>query len=146
MNLSGADGLFVYGTLRSGGRNHGWIRRTHPEGSTSANTAGRLFQLPGVSFPAMVPAAEPAAPPPGPGWVVGEFIGYEDAASLEGAVQDLDPLEDVEGGLFERRLLPVILDRGQRYLAWIYVFPEDRLARLERDAVEVPGGDWKRYL
>jgi hypothetical protein len=26
------------------------------------------------------------------------------------------------------------------------VFPEDRLFRLEREAVELPGGDWGAYL
>ena len=26
------------------------------------------------------------------------------------------------------------------------VFPEDRLPRLERDAIELPGGDWGDYL
>jgi gamma-glutamylcyclotransferase (GGCT)/AIG2-like uncharacterized protein YtfP len=78
--------------------------------------------------------------------VVGDFVGYEDAQALEGAAQDLDPLEDVDGGLFERRLLPVILESGHRYQAWVYVFPEDRLGRLERDAVELPDGDWQRYL
>jgi gamma-glutamylcyclotransferase (GGCT)/AIG2-like uncharacterized protein YtfP len=141
-----ADGLFVYGTLRSGGRNHGWIRRTLPEGSTLAYCPGRLFQLPGQGYPAMVPAPEPQPGPPGPGWIVGEFIGYEDDQALENAVQDLDPLEDVDGGLFQRRLSLVVLDSGHRYTAWVYVFPEERLPRLERDALELPAGDWAGYL
>ena len=141
-----ADGLFVYGSLRAGGHGHGWVQRTDPVGSTSACMAGRLFHLPSAGYPAMVPAPEPASPGPGPGWVAGEFIGYEDERALENALQDLDQLEDVEGGLFERRILPVRLDSGQRYQAWVYVFPEDRLPRLEREGVELPGGDWRDYL
>jgi gamma-glutamylcyclotransferase (GGCT)/AIG2-like uncharacterized protein YtfP len=141
-----ADGLFVYGTLREGGHSHGWIRRTSPEGSTLAYAPGRLFHLPSAGYPAMVPGPEPETPAPGPGWVVGEFLGYEDEAALLNALQDLDQLEDVEGELFERRILPVVLDSGHRYLAWAYVFPEDRLRRLEQEGVELAGGDWRSYL
>ena len=141
-----ADGLFVYGSLRTGGRSHGWIQRTQPEGATAGFTPGRLFHLPALAYPALVPSPEPGGPPPGPGWVTGEFIGYEDESALNSALEDLDQLEDVEGGLFERRLLPVLLDSGHRYHAWVYVFPEDRLPRLEREAIELPGGDWGNYL
>jgi gamma-glutamylcyclotransferase (GGCT)/AIG2-like uncharacterized protein YtfP len=142
----GPDGIFVYGTLRSGGRNHGWVRRTLPEGITGAYAPGRLFHLPAVGFPALIAIPEPEQLPPGPGWVVGEFVGYEDEQALESAALDLDQLEDVDGGLFERVLLPVVLASGHRYQAWVYVFPEDRLGRLEREGVELPDGDWRAYL
>jgi len=140
-----ADGLFVYGSLRAGCHRHSWIQRTDPEGFTAAHTPGRLFHLPSAGYPALVPTpSEPRFP--GPGWVVGEFVGYEDERALENALQDLDQLEDVEGGLYERRVLPVLLDSGHRYEAWVYVFPEDRLPRLEREGVELPDGDWRDYL
>jgi gamma-glutamylcyclotransferase (GGCT)/AIG2-like uncharacterized protein YtfP len=140
-----ADGLFVYGTLREGGANHAWLLRTHPEGLTGAWVAGRLFQLP-AGYPALVPVPEPAMPAPGPGWVRGDFVGYEDEAELEAALADLDPLEGVEEGLFTRELLPVILEGGQRYQAWVYLFHVERLPRLERETVEIPGGDWAPFL
>jgi gamma-glutamylcyclotransferase (GGCT)/AIG2-like uncharacterized protein YtfP len=142
----GPDGLFVYDSLRTGGHRHRWIGCTDPLGITPAWAAGRLFHLPEAGYPAMVPAEDPPVPAPGPGWVAGEFIGYEDEQALDNALQDLDQLADVEGGLFERRILPVLLDSGHRYQAWIYVFSEERLPRLERDAVELPGGDWGAYL
>lgn len=141
-----ADGLFVYGTLRTGGHNHAWVLRTDPEGLTRAYAPGRLFHLPGAGFPALIPTPEPEGLPPGPGWVTGEFIGYGDEIELESAAADLDALEDVDGGLFERRLMPVVLGSGHRYQAWVYVFPEDRLPRLEREGVELPDGDWRAYL
>lgn len=141
-----ADGLFVYGTLREGGAHRSWLERTHPEGSTRAWTPGRLFHLPQAGFPALVAGAEPEAAPPGPGWVVGEFVGYEDEVALAQALADLDQLEGVAEDLFERRVRPVVLDGGQRYGAWVYAFPEDRLPRLAREAVEVPDGDWAAYL
>ena len=140
-----ADGLFVYGTLREGGSNHAWLLRTHPEGLTRAWVAGRLFNL-STGYPALVPAAEPQSQPPGPGWVRGEFIGYEDAEDLESALADLDPLEGVEEGLFTREILAVHLEGGHRFLAWVYVFHVERLPRLQREAVEIPSGDWESFL
>jgi len=140
-----ADGLFVYGTLREGGSNHAWLLRTHPEGLTRAWVAGRLFHLP-TGYPALVPGPEPEAPPPGRGWVRGDFVGYEDLADLESALADLDPLEGVEEGLFTREVLPVCLEGGLGYQAWVYVFHVERLARLEREAMEIPDGDWGPYL
>lgn len=140
------DGLFVYGALREGGSNHAWLMRTHPEGLTRAWVSGRLFHLPQGGFPALVPGLDPATPPPGSGWVTGTFVGYEDSADLEAALADLDPLEGVEEGVFTREILPVILEGGPRYHAWVYVFHVERLPRLEREAVEVPDGDWAPYL
>jgi gamma-glutamylcyclotransferase (GGCT)/AIG2-like uncharacterized protein YtfP len=143
--MAGADGLFVYGTLREGGSHHGWLLRTHPEGLTGAWIAGSLFHLP-AGYPALVPGAEPEGPPPAAGWVRGDFVGYEDETDLESALADLDPLEGVEEGLFTREVLPVLLEGGHRYQAWVYVFHVERLPRLQREAVEVPGGDWASYL
>lgn len=140
-----SDGLFVYGTLREGGPHHAWLQRTHPEGLTRAWAPGRLFHLP-EGFPALVPGPEPPAPPPGPGWVVGDFVGYEDPAELEAALADLDALEGVEEDRFSRVLLPVVLQGGHRYTAWAHVFHVERLPRLERLATELSDGDWGPYL
>ena len=75
-----------------------------------------------------------------------EFVSYGDDAELEEALADLDQLENVEGGLFVRRVLPVILDSGIRFGAWVHLFETDRLLQLEKDAVELPQGDWAPYL
>jgi gamma-glutamylcyclotransferase (GGCT)/AIG2-like uncharacterized protein YtfP len=139
------DGLFVYGNLRSGGFRHNWLQRTNPEGLCLAWTPGRLFQLPDGDA-ALVPGPEPGQLPPGDGWVTGEFVGYDDEEFLYSAIADLDPLEGVEEELYLRRAVPVVLDSGHHYEAWAYVFPEDRLPRLLREAVELPGGDWGPYL
>jgi gamma-glutamylcyclotransferase (GGCT)/AIG2-like uncharacterized protein YtfP len=141
-----ADGIFVYGPLRTGGKQHGWLDRTGPQGYCCAWAPGRLFHLPMEGIPALVPGPEPGSPPPGAGWVVGEFVGYGDEEGLEVALADLDQVEDVEGGLYVRRLLPIILDSGDRYVAWVYLFENDRLIQLERRAVELPSGDWSPYL
>jgi gamma-glutamylcyclotransferase (GGCT)/AIG2-like uncharacterized protein YtfP len=73
-------------------------------------------------------------------------VGYEDGEDLESALADLDPLEGVEEDLFTREVLPVVLEGGQRYRAWVYLFHVERLPRLEREAVELPDGDWTPYL
>jgi gamma-glutamylcyclotransferase (GGCT)/AIG2-like uncharacterized protein YtfP len=140
-----ADGLFVYGTLREGGSNHTWLLRTQPEGLTRAFVAGRLFHLP-AGYPALVPGLEPAASPPAAGWVRGEFVGYEDGVDLESALENLDPLEGVEEGLFTREILSVRLEGGHRFRAWVYLFHVERLPRLEREAIEIQDGDWGTYL
>ena len=88
-----ADGLFIYGPLREGGAQHAWLKRTGFEGLCAASTPGRLFHLAELNMPALVPGAIPEALPPGPGWVAGEFVGYEDAEDLEAAVENLDGLE-----------------------------------------------------
>ncbi len=141
-----ADGLFVYGTLREGGANHAWLKRTHPEGLCRAWTPGRLFHLPDAGFPALVALREAEPGPPGAGWVLGDFVGYEDEAALEAALSDLDQLEGVGEDLFTREILPVVLEGGQRYGAWVYVFHVERLPSLERGAIELKDGDWKDYL
>jgi gamma-glutamylcyclotransferase (GGCT)/AIG2-like uncharacterized protein YtfP len=141
-----ADGLFVYGPLREGGSNHAWLLRTHPEGITRGWVAGRLFHLPMAGYPALVPGSEPATTPPGGGWVHGDFVGYGDDLELEAALEDLDALEGVEEDRFTRQLLPVILEGGHHYNAWVYVFHVERLPKLEREAVEIVDGDWTHYL
>jgi gamma-glutamylcyclotransferase (GGCT)/AIG2-like uncharacterized protein YtfP len=78
--------------------------------------------------------------------VWGDFVGYADEDDLASALVDLDPLEGVEEGLFSRQILPVILEGGLRYQAWVYVFHVERLPRLQREAVEIQDGDWAPYL
>ena len=78
--------------------------------------------------------------------MVGEFIGYEDEVELESALDNLDQLEGVTEGRFERTMVPVLLENGQTYAAWAYVFPVERLSRLEREGLELLDGDWGGYL
>ena len=141
-----SDGLFVYGTLREGGPNRLCLNRTNPIGHTLAYAPGRLFHLPGAGLAAMVPGPIPETLPPGQGWVVGEFIGYEDDADLDSALDNLDQLEGVAERRFERKMVPVLLESGQTYAAWAYLFPVNRVPRLEREGVELSNGDWAQYL
>lgn len=141
-----ADGLFVHSSLREGGRHWAWLARTQPEGTCRAWTPGRLFHLPQEQEAALVPGPIPQEVPPAPGWVVGAFVGYENDLSLQQALSDLDPLFGVEEERFHRLLLPVLLEGGQIYKAWAWVFHVERLPRLEREAAEILDGDWSPYL
>ncbi len=78
--------------------------------------------------------------------MVGEFVGYEDLESLEQASENLDALMGAEEERNLRAPVPVILEGGQVYKAWAWVFHVERLPRLEREAVEIPDGDWSPYL
>lgn len=141
-----ADGLFLYGPLREGGAQHAWLKRTGFEGLCGAWTPGRLFHLAELNGPALVPGPIPESLPPGPGWVFGDFVGYGEEVELEAAVENLDALEGTSEERTERRLLPVLLEGGQVYKAWAWIHPEERLSRLEREALELKSGDWKDYL
>ncbi len=139
-----ADGLFVYGSLREGGAQHRWVTRTHPQGTCRAYAPGRLFHMPAVGLPALVPGSIPPALPPGPGWVVGDFIGYDDEEALQRALADLDAVASEAGA--EARLLPVLLEGGATYVAWAWTFHMEHLPKLEKEATEIPGGDWAAWL
>lgn len=141
-----ADGLFVHGTLRTGGRDRRWLDRTHPEGHCRAWAPGRLFHLAELGEPALIPSSIPPALPPGEGWVVGEFVGYGDPAELDQALENLDELMGVPEERQIRTLIPVLLEGGQVYKAWVWAFPAEWALRLERESIELRDGDWAPYL
>jgi len=119
------------------------IRMQCPGFLSGLQTADAVLP-PGLS--ARVPSPPPDFPPPGRAWVRGCVVGYADEVDLESALEDLDPLEGVEDGLFSREILPVVLDGGLGYRAWVYLFHVERLPTLQRDAVELSGEDWASYL
>ena len=59
---------------------------------------------------------------------------------LSVAVRRLSPSAASDAGV------PVRLEGHLRYGAWAWLFPEDRLPRLEREAIEVPDGDGSAYF
>ena len=85
--------VFVYGTLKSGLSNHGWLRGQKLLATTKTAACYRMFDLGG--YPGMVESAQGLA-------IQGE-VWEVDAAAL----QQLDVLEGVAEG--EYALLPVKL-------------------------------------
>lgn len=86
--------IFVYGTLKRGGSNHGWLRGQRFVGAATTNPGFRLYDLGG--YPGMVTDPQQGLA------VEGEVWEVDDAALAR-----LDELEDVEGGEYARVPLPL---------------------------------------
>jgi len=118
--------LFVYGTLRPGGRFWDrlapWVREV---GATGTLRGHSLFA--GPDYPLAAPAPDGWGPATG---VVGEPVVVDDAAAEEA----LAVVDTIEGApeLFQR----VAVADGM----WVYVATPATL--LEVAGVEVPTGDW----
>lgn len=124
-----ADGLFAYGTLRTGGSRHVELERAGGiTGAVPAAAPGVLLDC--GAFPGMLP---------GPGGTVhGELVGLRDP---EAAFPHLDEVKGFEGfdaarALFRRGLLTVTVADGGRRLAWSYLWAGGV------NHPRVPSGDW----
>ncbi|MEV7599707.1 gamma-glutamylcyclotransferase family protein [Kitasatospora sp. NPDC089797] len=129
--------FFVYGTLRSGGRNH------------TAHLAGRCAEvLPAVLEGAALhdgPGFPYAVPDPAPGRrIVGELITVRPDA-YSGALAALDRLEDCRAdgtGLYVRRRAVVRTAADERRTAWVYLAGPAAAARLRARPALIASGDW----
>lgn len=123
--------VFVYGSLRTGEYNHGWLQR---EGGIELKGIGTT---PGVlydcgSWPAMVTSE-------GAERVTGELWR---CASPDATLKTLDELEGFEGwqqegSLFLRGLCMARMSCGGEVLAWTYRYAGDSCA-----GEPLPAGDW----
>lgn len=119
--------LFIYGTLMRGLALH-----HHMAGATfigAGRVRGTLVSL--GRYPGLVDGSHD---------VRGELYELEDPGHLEALddVEDYDP-EHPEDSEYLRTKRDVLLDSGQRYRAWIYLY--------NRDATGCPpvsSGDWRR--
>ncbi|WP_030254260.1 MULTISPECIES: gamma-glutamylcyclotransferase family protein [Streptomyces] len=129
--------FFVYGTLRSGGRNH------------AAHLAGRCADIrpavldgaalhAGPGFPYAVPDAAPGRR------IVGELITVRPGA-YAGALAALDALEECRAdgtGLYVRRRMAVRTAAGDSRDAWVYLAGPAAEARLRERPALIESGDW----
>lgn len=114
--------VFVYGTLRRGGRNeHRLEGRTRRPARLPDHA---LYELGGLPYCAPRPGSE----------VVGEVV-VPDPERYEETLATLDRLEE---GAY-RRVVREVEARGGPLDAWVYVAREAVAARLEH---RVAGGDW----
>ncbi|MEV0532450.1 gamma-glutamylcyclotransferase family protein [Kitasatospora sp. NPDC050463] len=135
----GALPFFVYGTLRTGGRNHA----VHLAGRCAAVRAAvvdgaALHDGPG--FPYAVPDATPGRR------VIGELITVRPGA-YAAALTALDRLEDCRAdgtGEYVRARLAVRTPAGGTEDAWVYLAGPAVAARLRARPALVPSGDWTR--
>lgn len=128
--------FFVYGTLRSGGRNHDRLLSGRTAAGEPARLPGAALYA-GPGFPYAVEVPDPAAV------VRGELI--RPPAEVYGAVlADLDVLEGyrapgLPGNHYERVARLVTRPGGEPVRAWVYL-----AARLPGGCPRIPGGDWLR--
>ncbi len=86
--------IFVYGTLKRGGSNHGWLRGQRFIAKARTQPQFRLFDLGG--YPGLVVDAQNGLAVEGEVWEVDEA-----------ALARLDELEDIDGGEYARQPLPL---------------------------------------
>jgi len=80
--------VFVYGTLKRGGENHGWIAQQQFVAEARTAPLYRLYDLGG--YPGMVRASDGVC-------IEGEVWSVDEAGLAR-----LDVLEDIDGGEYER--------------------------------------------
>ena len=85
--------VFVYGTLKRGGENHGWIAQQQFVAEAITAPLYRLYDLGG--YPGMVRSAEGLS-------IQGEVWSVDEAGLAR-----LDVLEDTDGGEYERVRVPL---------------------------------------
>ncbi|WBP85805.1 gamma-glutamylcyclotransferase family protein [Kitasatospora cathayae] len=129
--------FFVYGTLRSGGRNHAVHLAGRCSGIRPAVLDGAALHE-GPGYPFAVADATPGRR------VVGELVTVRPGA-YAGALADLDRLEGCRAdgtGLYVRRRLAVRTAAGERREAWVYLAGPAAEARLRARPALIASGDW----
>lgn len=121
MNAEPLLPLFVFGTLRRGESNHGYLSgrfdRVQP-----AVLRGFARTIAGHGFPAIIFD--------GDGLVEGEVFWLTPAMAAE-TLGNCDRLEDIQPGLmsgpYYRRARVMVESGGDRLIAWAYVSPETQV-------------------
>ena len=105
--------LFVYGTLKRGGKSHGQlVRKRGVRFVGAARIRGELYKLDGESFPGAIQTAA------GDSFVKGHLFALRDP---EETLASLDEFEGVSEGLFRRELVNAWI-RRRRMKAWAYFY------------------------
>lgn len=150
-------GIFVYGTLKRGQRNHDRFCRG-VLAVIEATVRGRLYDLP-LGFPALVVPQEdvqavgtagyltnmekqqnarfgPRTSLPGWDTVHGEVLTFDDPGDRLPALDSLEDFRPDEKGFYERVLIPArLVKTGETVPAWAYAVESV-------DSVYLPGGLW----
>jgi gamma-glutamylcyclotransferase (GGCT)/AIG2-like uncharacterized protein YtfP len=118
----GNQHVFIYGTLKRGGINHGRLREHDIRFVRTGRIQAALYDLPGSDFPGALPANASNQ------FVKGELF---ELRNPQAALSKLDQFEGVDEGLFRRELVDVL--GGRRPVrAWVYFYsgPVDHAERI----------------
>jgi len=131
--------LFVYGTLRPDGSNHGLLERVVSDVELAHADGLALYAARGFPY---------AAPDPSPNARITGAVCVIDDRAWPTALTRLDRLEGYQpdreaASHYLRRLRPVVTASGVQTEAWIYLAgPHVDLTRYRR----IPSGDWHHQL
>jgi len=126
--------VFVYGSLKPGEENYNRYCQGHIQSEVAAIAQGHLYDLPGLGYPAMTP---------GPGFVHGYVLSFEDPALLDTLdwLEEYEPGRPLEENEYYRVSLAVIGgDRQPLGQAWCYLMVPERVHAL--GGVRLASGQW----
>jgi len=105
--------LFVYGTLKRGGKSHKQLRKENGvRFKSSARIRADLYKLHGEDYPGAVLTSTPNR------FVKGDLFVLQ---YPQRTLRELDEFEGVDEGLFRRELVDVWV-QGRRVKAWAYLY------------------------
>jgi gamma-glutamylcyclotransferase (GGCT)/AIG2-like uncharacterized protein YtfP len=128
--------LFVYGTLREGGRNSVHHMLAHGARRVGkARMRGRLFDL--GEYPGFVPSDT------GPAWVHGELYALADSAEMLARLDEYEGCgsRDPRPHEFQRLCREALMEGGASAEAWVYVY-----AGTVNGKPEIASGDYCRVV
>ncbi|MGA9173521.1 MAG: gamma-glutamylcyclotransferase family protein [Thermoactinomyces sp.] len=129
--------FFFYGTLRPGFENYEGILRNKTVSEMPATMKGKMYSVDTeTSYPCVIEGNDT---------IQGELMYIKENLYWD-VLKDLDWLEDYqegdeEGSMYLRRLREVILENGEKAIAWVYIWNKE-----VREELYVKSGDWKRYI
>lgn len=135
--------VFVYGTLKPGGRYHGRYCRRALAQALPAMVKGCLYNFPQRGYPAMALGED---------CVKGYLLVFRDSSAvcadilrqldvLEGVVDYVNSDDTAHADSYQRgQALIFTLDHQPLQKAWIYRMKRDQIRQLE--GVYLPNGDW----
>ncbi|MGC1483265.1 MAG: gamma-glutamylcyclotransferase family protein [Candidatus Acidiferrum sp.] len=123
--------LFVYGTLKRGGKSHKRLREENSVRFRSpARIQAELYSVRGGEYPGAVLTSAPSR------FVKGDLFVLQNPQET---LRHLDEFEGVDDGLFRRELVDVWA-RRRRVKAWVYLY-----ARPLTNATLIPAGIYSSH-
>lgn len=128
--------VFVYGTLKPGGRYYRELCAHHAPAAVPAWVAGRLYHLPDFGYPAVGDGEDR---------VSGYILSFADERVLPelDALEVYDPAAPPEANMYLRVWQTVETADGP-VEAWVYRMTEARLAQYR--GIYEPSGDWDHLI